>query len=493
MEILAILLALIGQHQHEHDAAAGLGTVRFSISCKAESQPRFTRAVALLHSFGYEDSRTEFAEIAKSDPGCGMAQWGVAMTYYHPIWAPPAAEDYERGVSAAEAATKASAKTERERGFIAAIAAFYRDWRTVPLRQRAEAYREAMKQVHERNPKDDEATIFYALAVRALADDNDKALVEQRKAADLLLGVLPRNENHPGVAHYLIHSFDYPALAEKALAAARVYAKIAPDAPHALHMPTHIFTRLGLWDESIQANLAAKESAHRSIAKLHPGMTAGEELHASDYLIYAWLQQGKEDLVRQELASRESIASLEDLGIKSAYSLAAGPVRYALERNDWKAAAKLETPTPSFPWSQVPQAEAITVFGRSLGCARSNEIPCADSALARLGELKRNLKPGDPYDWKSQIEMQEAAAQSWLELARGHRDAALRLAREAAALEDRTEKSAVTPGSVLPARELLADMLLETGAKSAAHAEYQAVLKTSPGRRRSIEGLRAAK
>src|SRR5258708_2095624 len=267
------LIALLAQEHapHDHGAVAGLGTVHFPISCSAAAQEKFTRGLALLHSFGYEEAEAVFSQIGAAEADCGMAYWGVAMTYYHPIWAPPNRQDLERGADASAKATRASAKTQRERDYMTAIAPFYRDGATAPHRHRGEAYRAAMKQLHERYPDDDEAAIFYALEVRGLADDNDKNLTEQKKAAEILLAVLPRNQNHPGVAHYLIHSFDYPPLAAIALPAARAYAKIAPDAPHALHMPTHIFTRLGLWDESVASNQASAAAAKKRAAKMHPG------------------------------------------------------------------------------------------------------------------------------------------------------------------------------------------------------------------------------
>jgi hypothetical protein len=490
--MVAVFGAQEDHSRHDRGAISELGTVHFPISCSVPAQEKFTRGVALLHSFGYEEAAQVFSEIGAAEPNCGMAYWGVAMTYYHPVWAPPSRQDLERGAEASATATRASAKTQRERDYIAAIAALYREWATVPLRKRAEAYREAMKQQHERYSDDDEAAIFYALAVRGLADDNDKTLTEQKKAADILLAVLPRNQKHPGVAHYLIHSFDYPPLAERALPAARMYAKIAPDAPHALHMPSHIFTRLGLWDESIESNLASAAAAKRRAAEMHPGAGSFDELHADDYLVYAWLQEAKDGRSLEILGEMRAMTKVDDPQFAAAYAFAAAPVRYALERHDWKAAAVLEISPLWFPWKDFPHDEAIPNFARALGCARTGNLAGARRAIDKLAELKRAEPPGQPYDWATQIEIQEIAAQSWVALANGNKNDALKLAGTAADLEDRTEKHPVTPGSVLPARELLADMLLETGSPAAALAEYKAALKVTPRRFRSIAGAARA-
>jgi tetratricopeptide (TPR) repeat protein len=493
--LFCLQMPLLAQEAHDHrdhGAVSGLGTVHFPISCSEAAQTKFTRAVALLHSFGYQEARQVFSELAAQEPKCGMAYWGIAMSYYHPIWAPPTRQDLERGAAAGAQASRVSATTRREQDYIAAISIFYRDWQTVPHRKRGEAYLEAMKALHERYPNDDEAAIFYALVMRGLADDNDKTLAQQKRAAEILLAVLPRNPNHPGVAHYLIHSFDYPSLAEKALPAARVYAKIAPDAPHALHMPTHIFTRLGLWDESVTSNLASAASAKRRASRMSPGAASFDELHADDYLIYAWLQQAQDDRVLALIREMQSMTRVDDPQFAAAYAFAAASVRFALERQDWKAAAQLQVSPDWFPWSSFPHAVAIVSFGRALGCAHTGDLNGALSAIASLEELQRAEPASLAYDWKNQIEIQIIAAKSWVELARGNRTEALKLARQAADKEDSTEKSPVTPGAVRPARELLADMLLETSSPAEALAEYRAALKVTPRRYRSLAGAARA-
>ena len=289
---LALAARAPGQeHQHAHDAGEQLGAVHFPTSCRGVDAD-FTRAVALLHSFGYEESRRAFETVAAKDPACGMAFWGVAMTWYHPIWAPPNPKELAAGAAAAQKAQELGAGTDRERGYIAAIGTFYRDWQERNHNARANDYKAAMEALAKRFPDDHEATIFYALEVRATAPENDPTYAEQKRAAKLLNDLLPLEPNHPGIAHYMIHAFDYPALASEALPAARAYAKIAPSSPHALHMPSHIFTRLGLWQESIDSNLASADAARRLVALRHPGASSFDALHALDYLEYAYLQVG---------------------------------------------------------------------------------------------------------------------------------------------------------------------------------------------------------
>ncbi len=486
-------VAILGQEDHsthEH-GVAGLGSVNFPVSCNAAAQAKFTRATALLHSFGYAESANTFGEAAAADPNCGMAHWGVAMTYFHQQWAPPTPGELKNGSEAAALAARVSAKTDRERDYITAIGTFYRDASTVPHPARARAYRDAMKGLHEKYPKDDEAAIFYALSILATADLADKTFALQKQAAAILNDLLPRNQNHPGVAHYLIHSYDYPPLAELALPAARAYSKIAPDAPHALHMPTHIFTRLGLWDESVQSNLTSAASAKNRAARMNPGAGSYDELHADDYLVYAWLQQANDDRARGILNEMRAITKLDDAQFAAAYAFAASPARYALERRDWKTAASLPLEPAWFPWQNFGYAQAIPHFARALGSARTGDPASAQKEIEKLGELKQNA-PKQPYDWRSQIEIQETAARAWVALAKGNQEEARALARAAADFEDRSEKHPVTPGSVLPARELLGDLLMETGSPAEAFIEYKASLRVTPRRFHGLAGAARA-
>jgi hypothetical protein len=372
------------QETHSHEGGTEtFGTVHFPVSCRPEVQAAFTQAVALLHSFGYEESRNAFAAVVEQDAGCGMASWGVAMTYYHPIWAPPTAEELARGRAAAEKAGAAGAKTDREKGYIAAIGAFYRDSERVDHRTRALAYKGAMEDLARRFPDDHEASIFYALALLATAPPGDTTFANQKKAAEILNGLLEKEPRHPGVAHYMIHAFDYPPLAAMALPAARSYAKIAPSSPHALHMPSHIFTRLGLWPESIESNLASADAARRLVAKRHPGAASFDALHALDYLEYAYLQRGDEAKARQVLEEAMTAKTFDDPSFAAGYALAAIPARFALERRHWADAAKLEPPKAELPWERFAYAPAITYFAQSLGYARDGRPEGARTALAR--------------------------------------------------------------------------------------------------------------
>ena len=501
---LALLLgALLGggapaQEEHHHgtgEASEALGTVHFPVSCLDDAQGDFTRAVALLHSFGYEESRKAFMAVSDKDPRCGMAQWGIAMTYYHQIWAPPTASELVLGRAAAERAASLSAPTDRERGYIGAIGTFYRDSDRLDFRTRALAYKAAMEELSRRFPGDHEALIFYALSIRATAPEDDPSYTEQKKAAKILNDLLPIELQHPGIAHYLIHSFDYPSLAAAALPAAREYAKIAPSSPHALHMPSHIFTRLGLWQESIDSNVASADAARRLVARTHPGAASFDALHALDYLEYAYLQVDDETRAREVVREAAAAKAFDDPQFAAGYALAAIPARYALERRKWSAAAKLEPPQIEMPWDNFPYAKASSYFAQALGGARSGKLERARAGLARLEDLHARLVqspvPG-PYDWTSRVESMHLAAQAWLVYSEKHGDEALKLARAAADLEDRTGKHAVSPGAILPARELLGDMLVELRRPGEALTEYEASLRTAPNRFNGLSGAARA-
>ena len=483
------------QEPHSHHGEEMLGTVHFPVSCAEDVRPEFTRGVALLHSFGYEESRNAFAEVSRRDIACGMASWGIAMTYYHPIWAPPTAGDLALGRAAAETAAKVGAKTERERAYIDAIGLFYRDSDKVDHRTRALAYRTALEEMTRRDPNDHEASIFLALMLIGTAPPADTTHANQKRAAEILNGMLEKEPQHPGVAHYLIHAFDYPTLAPMALPAARSYAKIAPSSPHALHMPSHIFTRLGLWGESIDSNLASAEAARRVVAKNHPGAASFDGLHALDYLEYAYLQIGDEARARHVLDEAATAVSFDEPNFAAAYALAAIPTRFALERRRWSEAARLEVSPAKLPWESFRYATAITYFARALGSARTGQAEPARAAIARLAELQAGLVqnpiPG-PYDWASQVESMRKAAAAWLAYSEGRKDEALELARAAADLDDKTGKHPVTPGSVLPPRELLGDLLREMGRNADALAEYESALRFAPNRFNSLYGAARA-
>lgn len=483
-------------HDHAHAAIEGeVATVHFATTCAAEVQPAFDRAVAMLHSFGYEAARGAFEEVAGRDPGCAMAWWGVAMSYYHPIWAPPPAADLAAGLAAVEKAAALHGGSAREEGYVAAIGAFFRDADRLDHKARAGAYRAAMEALARRLPDDSEAEIFYALALLATAPPGDPGHAQERRAGEILNRLLERQPHHPGIVHYLIHSFDYPGLAEVALPAARLYATLEPASPHAQHMPSHIFTRLGLWRESVASNLASEASADAIVAQAHPGAASYDALHALDYLEYAYLQTGDYAKAREVLERSARAVAFDVPNFAAGYALAAIPARFALERDAWAEAARLEPPAVAMPWEQFPYALAITHFARTLGAAGSGDLGGAREALARLEAVQAGLArtpPAGPYDWAGQVESMRLAAAGWLARAEGHRDQALGLLRQAADLQDRVGKHPVTPGEVLPARELLADLLGAMDRPAEALAEYSATLTTAPNRLRALSGAARA-
>ena len=482
------------EHEHTHEATEAFGKVHFPITCRPELQPAFDHAVALLHSFAYGEAAKAFADVAVKDPGCAMAQWGIAMSHFHVIWGPSTQDEFAIGKAAAKkaAALAATGASPRERDFVGAIGAYYAG-DNIPHAARVVSFDEAMAGVAERNPGDHEAAIFHALAILGVAYNSppDKSYARQKRAAEILNRLLPLEPEHPGIAHYMIHSFDYPELAQLALPAARAYSKIAPSAPHALHMPSHIFTRLGLWRESIESNLASDRVAREWAARSHSGTIPFDALHADDYLEYAYLQTG-EDAKARGLVDSVSRATRFDAPVfQAGYALAAIPARYALERRDWKRAAVMEAPA-SFQWAQYPYAEAIIHFTRAIGAARTGELVNARQAVAKLETIRDGLKGQKGFDWATQVEIQRRAAAAWLARAEKQDDAAVTLMRSAAELEDSTDKHPVTPGAVLPAREQLADLLLELGKPDQALAEYEVSLRTAPARFNSYSGAALA-
>ncbi|PYQ47598.1 MAG: hypothetical protein DMF59_18460, partial [Acidobacteria bacterium] len=472
-------------HEHEHEVDLGnIGKAHLATSCSAAAQKDVDRGVALIHSFWYAEAEKSFRRGADADPKCGMAWWGVAMSNLHPIWAPPTPSEWKTGVEAARKAKEVGASTDRERAYIDAINVYY-DESNPDHRGRMVAYEKAMDAVSASNPKDDEAAVFHALSIISTADPKDKTYANQKRAAEILNRVLQREPNHPGVAHYIIHSFDYPELAPLALTAARRYAKLAPGSPHALHMPSHIFTRLGLWDESIASNLASAEKARSYLAHVMPGTTSFDELHAVDYLVYAYLQRGEND---KALALRDQLTRVSKLDVPNfaaAYALAAVPARCALERRQWKEAAALTVPA-NVPWDKFPYAEANIHFAVAIGAARSNQLDVAKQAVDRLGVIHQTLVDRKDSYWADQVEIQRLGASAWLARAMNDNDKALYLMREAADLESSTEKHPVTPGAIIPARELLSEMLLDAGKRDESLAEAKRVLRDTPNRRNAM-------
>jgi tetratricopeptide (TPR) repeat protein len=483
---------------HSHDHGEQLGTVDFPVSCNAAAGAAFQRGVALLHSFQYDDAEKAFADAATADPACAMAHWGTAMSLFHPVWAAanpsaaPSPADLKKGAEAVDKARAAGPKTDREKDYVAAIAAFYTDAETLDHRTRAAAFEKAMGEVAAKNPQDQEAAIFHAVALLGTASPGDKTYATEKKAAAILNAILPQAPRHPGVAHYLIHSFDYPALADLALPAARSYAKIAPSSPHALHMPSHIFTRLALWSESIESNLASRAAARERMKRLHPGATSFEDLHAQDYLAYAYLQGGQDAKAKAVLDEVNAAESFDQQQFAAAYALTAVPARYALERRQWSEAKALTVRPAGFPWSKFSYAEALIWFARGVGGARSGDTAAAREAVDKLAAIQKGLADSKSAYWAGQVEIQRQAAAGWLARAERKDDEAIALLRSAADREDATDKHPVTPGSVLPAREMLADLLLELNRPADALREYEASLKVAPGRFNGVFGAARA-
>ena len=479
-----------GHAHHVESPSESFGSVEFPVSCTPAARERFQRSVAILHSFGYELAEESFRAVAASDPSCAMAWWGVAMSRYHPIWYPPSADDLTVGREAVARARALGAPTPRERAYVEAIGAFYDESDRVDHKTRAARYESAMESLSKEYPADREGSAFYALALLSTAPPTDKTYAQQKKAAGILTRIFTENPRHPGAAHYIIHAFDSPALAPLALDAARSYAKIAPSSPHALHMPSHIFTRLGDWEESIACNRASSAAALSMSARLPAGVRHSQQLHAFDYLEYAYLQEARDKDARAVVDETLAIADSEPKDLTGAFAFSAIPARYALERGRFEEAAGLEMHPRSFPWKNFPFAEAVIVFARAVGQARLGHGDEARRELGRLHALGESAaalsKQG--YDWGTQVEILRREARAWTEQADGRREAALELMRSAAALEDAVEKHPVTPGAIVPARELLGDLLLELGKPSEALAEYETSLKSAPNRFHGIAG-----
>jgi tetratricopeptide (TPR) repeat protein len=492
ISVLCLQAASAQMQTHRHDTSEQLGQVNFAVSCNAAAQKQFNRATALLHSFWYDEAEKAFADISKVDTGCGMAYWGVAMSLYHPVWAPANAAELEKGWAAVEKAKTAGVRSDREKEYIAAIETFYKDSGKIDHRTRALAYEKAMEQVYLHYPKDHEAAIFYALALLGTATTSDKTYAKQKRAAEILNKILPEEPKHPGVAHYLIHSFDYPRLAELALPAARSYAKIAPSSPHALHMPSHIFTRLGLWEESIQSNLASAAAAEKHVAMSHPGAASFDQLHALDYLIYAYLQGAQDQKARQILNQAAALDKVDAPVLAASYSFTAIPARYAVERRRWSEAAKLELHPVDFPWKEFRYTEALIYFARALGSSRSGDPVAARRDVDKLSAIQKALVESKLEYWANQVEIQRRAAAAWGANAEGNDTEALTLMRSAAELESSTEKHPVTPGPIMPARELLGDMLLELKQPEQALREFEMSLSDSPNRFNGLYGAARA-
>jgi len=479
---------------HQHAAGAGheqLGTVDFATSCSAAAKPVFNRAVALLHSFEFGDAIKGFTATLAADPSCAMAEWGIALSRWgNPFnLAQRAPGPLQEGLAAALRGKALKPATPREQAYLDAVAALFTSADTIDQRTRIVAYRDAMAAVAAANPADVEAQIFYALSIAASHTPSDKTYANLLKAAAILEGLIEKYPDHPGLAHYIIHSYDVPALADHALVAARRYATIAPSAPHALHMPSHTFTRVGSWQESIDTNIASANAA-RAV-----GATA-EELHAMDYQAYAALQTGQDAIARELVAALPAIKARFDAdavtgaapGSAGLFAMASIPARYALERGDWKAAAAL-TPEPT----RFLYPEAQTWFAKALGAAHGGDAAATRAAIAELLRIRDELTAKKEAYWAEQADIQRRAASAWLALAEGRTADALTEMVAAAQAEDGTDKAAVTPGPLAPARELVGEMLLQAGKTEEALQAFEATLAKEPNRFRALSGaIRAA-
>ena len=470
-----------------------LGHVKFDVSCSPRAQATFNEAVAWLHSFEYERAGVTFGEVLDRDPSCTMAYWGMAQSLWHPLWAtPPSPADLAKGAEYLRRAWALTPNSDRERSYIKAISAIYSHDDELDYSTRTLAYQRAMGELHSSYPEDQEATIFYALSLLATASPTDKTFENQLEAGALLEALLDDDSEHPGITHYIIHSYDNPKLADKALQAARRYAEIAPASAHANHMPSHIFTRRGLWQESIATNLNAA-AAGKAFAQAHEIKGHwDEEIHAVSYLMYAYLQGAEDAKAREILEDTRTITAVQPVGIKAAYPFASNPARFVLERHAWRDAAALTELPKWFPWKRYPEARAITYFARALGAARIGDSEQAKTEVKMLRKLHQALPDEASAYWRAQLEVQINAADAWIAHADGREKDALTLMRSAAELEDSVDKLPITPGEVLPARELLADMLLELDHAALALTEYEAVLQASPNRFNALFGAGSA-
>lgn len=470
------------------DPGKEFGAVNFDMSCDASVKEEFNLAMEMLHSFEYDESEKMFAKVIEKAPDCAMAFWGVAMSNFHPLWNPPTEAELIKGSKAIVIAKSISGKSEKETAYIDAIAAFYNDWQHNDHSKRCLNFEKAMEDLHARFPGDKEASIFYALALDAAADPTDKSYARQKKAGDILNALYPGQPDHPGIIHYIIHTYDYPGLASQALSAARKYAQVAASSAHALHMPSHIFTRLGLWDESIKSNLvsvsAAKCYAESAGIKGH----WDEELHGLDYLVYAYLQRGENSRANEQLRYLQTINNVEPQNLKVAYAFAAIPSRITLENKDWNAAAVLTVLPANFPWEKYPWQEAIIHFTRMIGSAKLKKADDLNVELGKLKQLHAILEQQKDVYKTRQVAIQVKTGEALLEYVNGNTSAAITGLHHVAAMEDSTAKHPVTPGEVYPVRELLASLYLELGQNSKALAEFETVLRKSPNRFNAVYG-----
>jgi predicted Zn-dependent protease len=483
LALVTTSFAAVAQHNdHGSHATAsadqiGSENVSFATSCSPATSDNFNRGVALVHSFWFAEAINAFNAVLAEDANCAIAHWGIALSHWgNPFAGQRNAAQLARGQATVASALNTGSPDNREKMYISAVAELFSDTQGSTQGARTVAYENAMAAVVEQYPDDMEAKIFYALAVNQTASPNDKSYAQQLKAAEILEPLFMQYPNHPGLAHYIIHAYDHPPLAERALNAARRYASLAPDAPHALHMPSHTFTRVGMWQESVDTNLRSAQIARES-------STAGEELHALDYQVYAYLQMAQDQKALEVVQRAQALIEQVDITAvgatqAGAFAIAAIPARYALERGDFAAAARLDV----IPADSTPHTQALTHFARALGAARIGQLDAAAQDVSMLAELREHARARQDTYWTEQIDIQHQAASAWLDFATGDREEGIRLMSAAADIEDATDKAAVSPGPMAPARELLGMMLLEAGRPAEALTALEATLAKEPNR-----------
>ncbi len=492
--LLVCHVSAFAQDEHAgHSLGGGFGNVHFETSCSPESQKQFDRAVAMLHSFFYPETEKAFQAIAEHEPSCAMAYWGIAISQRpNPLTPPFAPQLLKQGWEAIQKARAASPRTERERAWIEAMASFFQDYNTVDQKTRTARYESAMERLHARYAADSEASAFYALALLEAVDLMDKTYSNQLKAAGILERLQKKQPDHPGVVHYLIHSYDYAPIAAKGLPSARRYAALAPSAPHALHMPSHIFSTLGMWHDAIRSNLAA-DAANRSYAiSTNPAAASNPaaisaRYHNLDFLTNAYLQLADDRKAKAVVDERNSIGALpQNAGMTSQTGFAAMAVRYAFERGAWKEAANLTPMNTPFK-----QADAIIWFARAIGAARTGDIAGSRDNLSKLSSIRKELSVNDPY-WAEQAGIEEAAASAWIALGDNKVADAISFMRDAADREDRSEKHIAMENRLSPMRELFGELLLAAGKAPEALKEFESSLRVVPNRFRSLAGAAEA-
>jgi len=475
-------------HQHAHALTLQeVGSVHFLTSCDRSMWTSFNRAVALLHSFQYEQARFAFMDVSIHDPGCAMAQWGIAMSHFHGLWDNGDMAAGRKALQkAGELANRVRSTTAREKAYIAALEEIYVEDGKDKYAH-AQAFEQKMGELQAAYPDDSEAAIFHALSLAISAPKTDKTFSNQEKCGEILEPLFAKQPHHPGIAHYIIHCYDNPVLAEKGLGAARAYAKIAPASAHANHMPSHIFTRVGSWDESIASNMRSAELA----AAAEKGSTNGEardqRLHAMDYLEYAYLQSGRIKQAKAVLDEMSGLPAASGLTLTGNYATAAIPARYSLELGKWEDASKLEAPTDAVPWAQ-----AITWMAVGVGSARSGDLQRAGQAEQKLASLRDATNKLENIYWANQIEVQRREVVAWTAQQSGKAEDAVSAMHSAVELEESMDKSPVTPGAVTPAREMLAQLLMLQKRPQEALTEYEAVLKAAPNRFNALYGAATA-